>query len=46
MHYRDFLGRSVYTISLAAVGDNLAKIPPKQVMIDFGRKSSIESETE
>ena len=32
--------------SLAARGGNLAKIPPNQVIDDFGRGSSVESETE
>ncbi len=30
----------------AARGDNLAKIPPNQVIADFGRGSSVESESE
>ena len=33
-------------ISLAARGGNLAKIPPNQVIADFGRGSSVESESE
>ena len=33
-------------VSLAARGGNLAKIPPNQVIDDFGRGSSIESESE
>ena len=32
--------------SLAARGGNLAKIPPNQVIADFGRGSSVESESE
>ena len=32
--------------SLAARGGNLAKIPPNQVIDDFGRGSSVESESE
>ena len=36
---------SVYD-SPAARGDNLAKIPPNQVIADFGRGSSVESESE
>ena len=31
--------------SLAARGGNLAKIPPNQVIDDFGRGSSVESES-
>ena len=31
---------------LAARGGNLAKIPPNQVIADFGRGSSVESESE
>ena len=34
------------TVSLAARGGNLAKIPPNQVIADFGRGSSVESESE
>ena len=34
------------TCSLAARGGNLAKIPPNQVIDDFGRGSSVESESE
>ena len=37
---------SMGTISLAARGGNLAKIPPNQVIDDFGRGSSVESESE
>ena len=33
-------------ISPAARGCNLAKIPPNQVIDDFGRGSSVESESE
>ena len=36
----------VVYISLAARGGNLAKIPPNQVIADFGRGSSVESESE
>ena len=32
--------------SIAARGGNLAKIPPNQVIADFGRGSSVESESE
>ena len=32
--------------SPAARGGNLAKIPPNQVIGDFGRESSVESESE
>ena len=32
--------------SLAARGGNLAKIPPNRVIADFGRGSSVESESE
>ena len=32
--------------SPAARGGNLAKIPPNQVIDDFGRGSSVESESE
>ena len=32
--------------SPAARGGNLAKIPPNQVITDFGRGSSVESESE
>ena len=32
--------------SPAAKGGNLAKIPPNQVIADFGRGSSVESESE
>ena len=32
--------------SPAARGGNLAKIPPNQVIADFGRGSSVESESE
>ena len=32
--------------SPAARGGNLAKIPPNQVIYDFGRGSSVESESE
>ena len=32
--------------SLAARGGNLAKIPPNQVIDDFGRGSSVQSKTE
>ena len=38
--------KGLQDISLAAIGDNLAKIPPNQVTDDFGRGSSVESETE
>ena len=31
--------------SLAARGGNLAKIPPNEVIADFGRGSSVESES-
>ena len=37
--------RNKYT-SLAARGGSLAKIPPNQVIDDFGRGSSVESESE
>ena len=37
---------NVITISPAAKGGNLAKIPPNQVIADFGRGSSVESESE
>ena len=40
MDFRDFPS------SLAARGGNLAKIPPNEVIDDFGRGSSVESETE
>ena len=33
-------------ISPAARGGNLAKIPPNHVIADFGRGSSVESESE
>ena len=33
-------------LSPAARGGNLAKIPPNQVIDDFGRGSSVESESE
>ena len=35
-----------YSSSLAARWGNLAKIPPNQVIDDFGRGSSVESESE
>ena len=38
--------RPLLDISLAAKGGNLAKIPPNQVIDDFGRGSSVESESE
>ena len=34
------------SISPAARGGNLAKIPPNQVIADFGRGSCVESESE
>ena len=37
---------SILVDSLAARGGNLAKIPPNQVIADFGRGSSVESESE
>ena len=33
-------------VILAARGGNLAKIPPNQVIDDFGREISVESESE
>ena len=36
----------IHAASLAARGGNLAKIPPNQVIDDFGRGSSVQSETE
>ena len=38
--------RLCYSSSPAARGGNLAKIPPNQVIADFGRGSSVESESE
>ena len=35
---------AAWSYSLAARGGNLAKIPPNQVIGDFGRGSSVESE--
>ena len=48
---RPILCRSIHVsqiraYSLAARGGNLAKIPPNQVIADFGRGSSVESESE
>ena len=40
------LAGTTWGSSLAARGGNLAKIPPNQVIDDFGRGSSVESETE
>ena len=34
------------SFSPAARGGNLAKIPPNQVIADFGRGSSVQSESE
>ena len=36
----------IASYSLEARGGNLAKIPPNQVIDDFGRGSSVESESE
>ena len=38
--------RTEWFISLAARGGNLAKIPLNEVIDDFGRGSSVESESE
>ena len=38
--------KQMYFLSPAARGGNLAKIPPNQVIDDFGRGSSVESESE
>ena len=41
-----FIDGILYSSSPAARGGNLAKIPPNQVIADFGRGSSVESESE
>ena len=44
--FLDVLLESQWSLSPAARGGNLAKIPPNQVIDDFGRGSSVESESE
>ena len=49
-HFELFSNSSIFPnciqFSPAARGGNLAKIPPNQVIADFGRGSSVESESE
>ena len=42
----NFTGKCLPLFSPEARGGNLAKIPPNQVIADFGRGCSVESESE